>query len=581
MKKPSTHLLLALALALLAGCAAPSNTDPASDIGSAQFAISLRQALTSSVSRVSVTSSAADFPSVTVDLTLHNGVWGGIIGNIPAGSNRSFLAQAFDSSGTQLFEGSASGVTISADTASLVAITLQEANAPPAFENGAPLIDSLVASSTSVPTGSTLSLLATAHDPNTGDPLSYSWSSTAGAFSSPSATSTSWTAPATPGIQTLTFTVTDSGGLSSSISLAINVMGEGGAQISISFNSSPRVTSLSATASQLAVGQTTSVSASASDPEGDSLSYSWSATCAGSWANASSRSAQFTPSALPSGSCNNCRLTVTVSDGRGGQTTGTAALCVGNTPPINHFNPTIIRSFRSSDTATAAQVLTYEVVASDPEGSALTFSWTANTGSFGTPANSATSSRTTWTAPSCVSAGTPATITATVTNAFNLTAMRSFTVTGLPVCASGWAATGSMAEPRTWHTATLLPNGKVLVSGGYGGSSGTPLATAKVYDPASGTWSAAVSMASPRERLTAPLLPSGKVLVSGGYGGNYGSPLAAAEVYDPASGTWSAAASMALSRSNHTATLLPNGKVLVSGGGGNGHLAAAEVYDPA
>jgi hypothetical protein len=121
MKQISTHLRLALALTLLAGCL-PSS----SDTGSAQFAVSVPQALSSSISRVSLTVTATDFPSFSVDLVFSQGVWGGFLGNIPAGSNRSFLAQAFDSSGTRLFEGSAVGVSISANQTALIALTHQQ-----------------------------------------------------------------------------------------------------------------------------------------------------------------------------------------------------------------------------------------------------------------------------------------------------------------------------------------------------------------------------------------------------------------------------------------------------------------------
>ncbi|WP_370450925.1 hypothetical protein [Corallococcus sp. CA049B] len=148
MQQTSTSLLLGLTLALLAGC-----SDSSLDTGATRFAVSVPQALASTVSRVSVTSSAADIPSVTVDLAPTQGVWGGILGNIPAGPNRSFLAQAFDASGTRLFEGSATGVTIIADQMVLVAITLQQVDPPPPFDNEAPVIDSLVASSTSVAGG--------------------------------------------------------------------------------------------------------------------------------------------------------------------------------------------------------------------------------------------------------------------------------------------------------------------------------------------------------------------------------------------------------------------------------------------
>jgi len=99
-----------------------------------------------------------------------------------------------------------------------------------------------------------------------------------------------------------------------------------------------------------------------------------------------------------------------------------------------------------------------------------------------------------------------------------------------------------------------------------------------VYDPASGTWSATASMASGRPAHEATLLPNGKVLVSGT--GDGPTPTSSAEVYDPASGTWSVAASMLTARDAHTATSLPSGQVLVTGGWNGGYLASAELYTP-
>src|SRR5437773_5331937 len=76
--------------------------------------------------------------------------------------------------------------------------------------------------------------------------------------------------------------------------------------------------------------------------------------------------------------------------------------------------------------------------------------------------------------------------------------------------------TGSLITGRSQHTATLLPNGKVLVAGG-GGINGS-LASAELYDPASGTWAATGRLATARLEHTATLLPNGKVLVAGGVG---------------------------------------------------------------
>jgi hypothetical protein len=148
--------------------------------------------------------------------------------------------------------------------------------------------------------------------------------------------------------------------------------------------------------------------------------------------------------------------------------------------------------------------------------------------------------------------------------------------------ASGtWTATGSLVTARYVHSATLLPNGKVLVAGGFNDSSGY-LASAELYDPASGIWTATGSLATARLLHTATLLPNGQVLVAGGSNGS-SNRFASAELYDPASGTWTATGSLATARLRHTATLLPNGQVLVTGGVNSSGVASAsaELYDPA
>lgn len=138
-----------------------------------------------------------------------------------------------------------------------------------------------------------------------------------------------------------------------------------------------------------------------------------------------------------------------------------------------------------------------------------------------------------------------------------------------------WIGTGNLTTARYGHTATLLPNGKVLVAGGSNGNS--LLISAELYDPALGTWSVTGSLLTERERHTATLLSNGKVLVVGGYNNR---ALSSAELYDPALGTWSTTGSLVKARYGHTATLLPNGKVLVVGGYDSGPVISAEIYDP-
>jgi hypothetical protein len=146
--------------------------------------------------------------------------------------------------------------------------------------------------------------------------------------------------------------------------------------------------------------------------------------------------------------------------------------------------------------------------------------------------------------------------------------------------AERWEPSRDMTTPRVAAASLLLPNGEVLVMGGFAGSG--YLATAERYDPIADRWTPAAAMSIARTWHTATLLPNGRVLVLGGYilseqrTANF---FSSAEVYDWNTDTWSAAASMSIKRSAHTATLLKTGQVLVVGGQSERVLETAEIFD--
>lgn len=150
--------------------------------------------------------------------------------------------------------------------------------------------------------------------------------------------------------------------------------------------------------------------------------------------------------------------------------------------------------------------------------------------------------------------------------------------------------TGDMTTARSQHTATLLPNGHVLITGGVQSSSlasGRVLATTERYDPVSGRFAPTANMTTTRRLHTATLLPDGRVLIVGGYGGGdsaWGSPLASAELYDPSTDSFTKTGDLTTARGGHTAVLLSSGQVLIVGGASArtfpNNLAPAELYDP-
>lgn len=155
----------------------------------------------------------------------------------------------------------------------------------------------------------------------------------------------------------------------------------------------------------------------------------------------------------------------------------------------------------------------------------------------------------------------------------------------LPVFAGSpgtWTTTGSLNTARAAHTATLLPDGEVLVAGGQD-SSGAALATAELYNPTTGSWTVTGSMAATRFLQGVTLLQNGHVLVAGGnicwgYSGG-SSPGTSAEIYDPSSGTWTATGSMNYARAGAQLTLLQNGEALIAAGSSlRGAQGTAELF---
>ena len=148
--------------------------------------------------------------------------------------------------------------------------------------------------------------------------------------------------------------------------------------------------------------------------------------------------------------------------------------------------------------------------------------------------------------------------------------------------ANTWTPTAAHVTPRWLHTATLLPNGRVVILGGRQIATPTvSVATAEVYDPATNAWTPTGAMGTSRIYHTATLLPTGQVVVAGGNqynGSSYSSALSTSESYDTSAGSFSPLPALGQARYGHREALLPGGKPMVVGGYAAGFLSSAEVF---
>ena len=150
------------------------------------------------------------------------------------------------------------------------------------------------------------------------------------------------------------------------------------------------------------------------------------------------------------------------------------------------------------------------------------------------------------------------------------------------------AGAGNLIEGRSGHTATLLDNGKVLVTGGtaqrdpFFPQDEVQLASAELYDPARDRWTSAPNIAIPRAGHTATLLAHRQGAGGGRSPGDANAVLASAQLYDPKTNKWSSVASLNKARAFHTESLLADGRVLIAGGmdSTGASLSSAEIFNP-
>ena len=275
-----------------------------------------------------------------------------------------------------------------------------------------------------------------------------------------------------------------------------------------------------------------------------------------------------------------CSARITFSPTTTGSKTGTLSFSddAANTP----------QTVSLAGTGTVAALVSIAVTPADPSISVGGTQQLTATGTYSNNSTKDLSSTAAWTtspagiasvSTSGLATGLAAGSTTVTAALSGVTGSTTLTVT------QSFLQTGSLNTARYYHTATLLDTGLVLLAGGIGpvpGATGAlgELASAELYNPATGTFAFTGNLNTARSEHSATLLNSGKVLIAGGSGGD--GELASAEVYDSATAAFNYTGSLNTARCQHTATLLPNATVLIAGGwDGGGVLASAELYNPA
>ena len=387
------------ALAALAGCGRAHTTAHSTEMGAGRVTVQALQI--NDIAQVKVTVTGVELPAPLVLPMARSGTqFSALVNDLPVGQDYSFTAAATDDSTPPvvIYSGAVTGQVISKNSTANIVINMNQVAPVIPISAAAPRIDAVTASSLLASYGDSIRLKALAHDPDAGQTaqLSFNWSATCGSVTgnivtagndtTPSTANAMFTTPSADGACTITVTVTDATGLSTTASFAIAVANSnaiGNAGVTAYLDTYPVVTGLAANPAQLVPGITTSLGVFAMDPDGDVLTYAWSTACPGTFSAPGASSTTFTLATTATNT--SCDFTVVVTDGnfpdghpKGGVITNHLVLTVK--PIVVNAPPVIIRDYQTWDSFVAGSVVGMAVAVSDPAGGTLTYAWTTTFG---------------------------------------------------------------------------------------------------------------------------------------------------------------------------------------------------------
>ena len=452
MFRHSTKLILAglttAAVMATGGCSKKPDSQGSASVG--VQALSLAQDVKSMT--VAVSGGGIPTPMTMPLFKQADGNWKALVNHIPAGSNRTFAAKAYDAANLEIYNGSAGSVTINKDQIADVIIVLQENGAAKDFANHAPVVDSLTVSSQSVVYGDKVAYTLTAHDPDAADVLtlaSFAANPSCGTFGTPTLTTDAqghlvwaalWTAPGAPATSCqLNMTITDPHGAQAMAAVTISVsagIDVGGARVSTLVESYPLITNVTANPTVIAPAGTTTLNVVATEPDGKAMTFSWLATgCTGTFDDNTKQSPVFTLTQTPAPA--SCTFGVTVTGPTNTPTNGTPqalhtsgslTVNVGTTPSAAPLGGVVIDlTSQSQETANGNDTVTLFIQAHDsnPAASLQSAVWTPSNGSVGSRVDGVGTSQVVWTAPAVM--GPQETVTVLVTDSQAATASYVFT----------------------------------------------------------------------------------------------------------------------------------------------------------
>ncbi len=278
-----------------------------------------------------------------------NQSYAGTFPQLPVSSNGGptydLTAEATDATGAVVYRGSATKVLVTEQNMATV-IIVATSTAPATQTSYVPVRITAVQAGYLVRSGETLAFNVTVNPDATGQ-VAISWTQTgvtdpSTVFNPPNQASTTWTAPTTTVFRTEHITVSASNGLGapSTVTFDVNVTAKVDAPVSVSLNNPPVISTMALSAPQIAPGGSVNLTVTASDHEGDALTYTFGhGTCAGSFSGGVEgvpQTADFVT--FTAGSTSGaCQLAVTVTDSFGNTAQGAVTLDVDATPPARIF----------------------------------------------------------------------------------------------------------------------------------------------------------------------------------------------------------------------------------------------------